>query len=339
MYALGDIVLVEEFSNKAGRKVGLHPFLIVDGREGSIYKHHYDFIGVMLSSKKSGKIDKYKTHIGIEKSEGVKLDSYIKLEDMYCMSKERVRSYKVGHVDIQKILEIMEELKKYLSEGYVKHILTNTDDQEFEKERTLQEKLAKYLTDFSEEFEHYEVADNKGIENDPYNNLFEELNSKGMCEAIIEYLSEFDEDVSEKRSLLLKMMEQFMVEKFTRVSLTEMLEVIEFEYEYDEEGQIKLIDQTGTNLGNIMDESFDTPADVIDRLELYYYDYLFREYVEDPRNEVEDSMTYEDVYNQMLNDAETRNKLDQNIFFGFFNEEKIIDDKKLEKTKEKGIER
>lgn len=60
------------------------------------------------------------------------------------------------------------------------------------------------------------------------------------------------------------------------------LKIIDFE-EFtltEEEGRFKLIDATGTNLGEIEQDRFDTLAEVLDRLDTYHDDYFISDYEE-----------------------------------------------------------
>lgn len=60
------------------------------------------------------------------------------------------------------------------------------------------------------------------------------------------------------------------------MSLSEFLNYFDFDYEKDETGNYWLIDLQGAYLGNIGDESFSSIPEIVNRLETYYTDYIYR---------------------------------------------------------------
>ena len=60
------------------------------------------------------------------------------------------------------------------------------------------------------------------------------------------------------------------------MTLSEFLNYFDFDYEKDETGNYWLIDLQGAYLGNIGDESFSNIPEIVNRLETYYTDYIYR---------------------------------------------------------------
>lgn len=64
------------------------------------------------------------------------------------------------------------------------------------------------------------------------------------------------------------------------ITLSELLESIEFEYKINDNNTISLIDWLGANLGNIEAEEFEInenlASSLVDRLEIYLDDYHFK---------------------------------------------------------------
>lgn len=59
------------------------------------------------------------------------------------------------------------------------------------------------------------------------------------------------------------------------MQLRDFLNFFDFDYKVIAGTIIKLIDTTGTNLGNIENEVFLSAIDVADRLDVYYHDYIY----------------------------------------------------------------
>jgi hypothetical protein len=58
------------------------------------------------------------------------------------------------------------------------------------------------------------------------------------------------------------------------MTLTDFLAYFDFSYTEDI-GGIHLVDETGTNLGDIQSETFSDVSEVVDRLGIYYHDYIY----------------------------------------------------------------
>lgn len=68
------------------------------------------------------------------------------------------------------------------------------------------------------------------------------------------------------------------------MTLREFLEAFEFGYTTEVRGNrtvYKLFDYLGVNLGGINQEKFDSIEDIVDRLGIYYHDYIFTELEEE----------------------------------------------------------
>lgn len=61
------------------------------------------------------------------------------------------------------------------------------------------------------------------------------------------------------------------------MSLSSFLENFDFKYEHNKDNKIELIDTQGANLGDIESEKFDGVLGVLDRLDIYYHDYIYED--------------------------------------------------------------
>lgn len=92
-----------------------------------------------------------------------------------------------------------------------------------------------------------------------------------------------------------------------KIKLTEILEMVEFDYIINNDGTLSLHDQLGVNLGNIESDTFKIDktlaALVVDRLSIYIEDYITDGYAETLKvkcNEIADkSDTYIDLSKKM----------------------------------------
>ena len=82
----------------------------------------------------------------------------------------------------------------------------------------------------------------------------------------------------------------------------DMLDFYEFDLLVDEENNWRVVDRQGGNLGGIEQESFETLAQIVDRMDAYHNDYIVRS-LEDVLIEVEYS-SWKDLYNQIIELAE-----------------------------------
>lgn len=127
------------------------------------------------------------------------------------------------------------------------------------------------------------------------------------------------------------------------MTLTEFLSYFDFDYcLYDngEEIQIGLIDLQDANLGNICSERYsndkDGVDDILDRLDIYYKDYIFddlEEVLEEEHDVDTSDMNWEDLYHKV---QELGLNYDMDIMpYIFGDKELILDskDKEVEVTK------
>lgn len=84
------------------------------------------------------------------------------------------------------------------------------------------------------------------------------------------------------------------------MTLRELLHYIEFDAELDENKEIRLIDQQNVYLGTIGEERWeakqDSVPDIIDRLSIYWNDYVITPLEEDMSLGCDDYDTWEDLY-------------------------------------------
>lgn len=84
-------------------------------------------------------------------------------------------------------------------------------------------------------------------------------------------------------------------------NISELLELYEFEIIVNDDLTLSLIDLQGGNLGNIESEKFNNFDDIIERLEIYHYDYIVRSLEEEYNINESDFDTWEDMYNWFKN--------------------------------------
>ena len=90
-----------------------------------------------------------------------------------------------------------------------------------------------------------------------------------------------------------------------KISLKEFLEFFEFNYEIDNQGIYHLTDLQGANLGGIEQEKFNSIPEIVDRLDIYYHDYIYldisdRNVSGDPDNLYNGDEYYPDIYNWLV---------------------------------------
>lgn len=97
-----------------------------------------------------------------------------------------------------------------------------------------------------------------------------------------------------------------MITENETIKLTELLNDIDFEYKINNDGTLSLIDLQHANLGNIENDTFQIDKSLairlIDRLEMYIYDYFVKGYIDtlsEECNENIESEYWSDVLNLM----------------------------------------
>ena len=97
-----DIILVDHYISQ-GRRVGMHPFVVIEDKGGEIQGVSFDMIGNVISSFKSeeqkAKKLRYPGNFPIIAEEqnvpgGHSLDGYIKADQLYYFNKDKI-SYRV----------------------------------------------------------------------------------------------------------------------------------------------------------------------------------------------------------------------------------------------------
>lgn len=90
----------------------------------------------------------------------------------------------------------------------------------------------------------------------------------------------------------------------TKIKLTEILEMVEFDYIINNDGTLSLHDQLGANLGGIEDDKFEIDKNlamsVVDRLSIYIEDYITDGYTETLRVECNEKADKSDTYIDLL---------------------------------------
>lgn len=113
-----------------------------------------------------------------------------------------------------------------------------------------------------------------------------------------------------------------VAEKENKMTLREFLELFDFDYEIaknkDGERVIKLIDLQRANLGNIEEEEFCNTLEVIDRLDIYYYDYLYTDICEEYGYEGEE------YYPDILEFTKQNNLMHKEYVYYIVNPEELI---------------
>ena len=124
------------------------------------------------------------------------------------------------------------------------------------------------------------------------------LNNNGYTYQEMIDLGFNQEDVLKCKNLLFNMCEKF----------DDYLEVIDFEpvivlNKTENKFKLKLIDHQGGNLGNIEAEEFNSPAQVIDRLEIYNEDYFYKDFFDLAReNNIDpEELSLEEISEELKN--------------------------------------
>lgn len=103
MCCVGDIILIKNFKNEDGKKVSMHPFVIVDDQEDIIKGLDFDMVGVLMSSFKNEehrlKKLSYKQNIEITVKDGVKKNGYLKANQLHYFQKRNTDYIVLGKVD------------------------------------------------------------------------------------------------------------------------------------------------------------------------------------------------------------------------------------------------
>ena len=106
------------------------------------------------------------------------------------------------------------------------------------------------------------------------------------------------------------------------MTLREFLRHFDFDYEIVEneygEKVIKLIDLQGVNLRDIETEEFYSSLEVVDRLDIYYHDYIYEAICS------EYGYKGEENYNELLKFAKQNNDVCVDIIYYIVNGDKLI---------------
>ncbi len=145
MCKIGDIILIEKFKNEHGKDVGMHPFIVLSTKKGVIESMPLDMIAVLLSSIKDEKNRKrnlsYEVNYEVKKEAGLKKDSFVKGNQVYCFDSNKSDYRRVGSIDVDIFMEIREHVKMMLLQGKAQIITTNLeledDSKELENEMSL----------------------------------------------------------------------------------------------------------------------------------------------------------------------------------------------------------
>lgn len=118
------------------------------------------------------------------------------------------------------------------------------------------------------------------------------------------------------------------------MTLRELLDYIDFDAELDENNEIRLIDEQNAYLGDIGEERYkpeqDSVADIIDRCEIYWLDYVIRPLIEDIgcSDDLEDD--WSELYKVAIKHYGS-NKVNRNTILGYLiNPDDVKLDKELE---------
>lgn len=124
MCKVGDLLLIKN-ATVHGKRIGVHPFMVLDDNAGIIKgTYSYDFIALLSSScetdYKKDKLHKYKTNLSLTKDDKIidddtyiNKDSMIEATPVYYFDKTKIDYQNFGHVspDIYElVLEFFNEL-------------------------------------------------------------------------------------------------------------------------------------------------------------------------------------------------------------------------------------
>lgn len=138
MCKIGDIIIINHFKNEMGEDVARHPFVVLSTKNGMIKSMRFDIVAILMSSFKNEihreKKLAYDVNFEIKKEEGVKKDSFLKGNQLYCFQRDKTDFFKVGSIDIDVFLELRKEIKILAKERKAIFILTNLDCDEIEED-------------------------------------------------------------------------------------------------------------------------------------------------------------------------------------------------------------
>lgn len=119
----GDIILIDHYISQESR-VGRHPFIVLDDKNGEIKGVTFDFIGLAMSSfkdadQKERKL-KYPGNFPIAvddftRNDKAPVDGYVKAEQFYYFDKSKINFKVIGKMDediFNLLLEYIQELAK-----------------------------------------------------------------------------------------------------------------------------------------------------------------------------------------------------------------------------------
>lgn len=108
-YGIGDIVFVENYMYKSGKKGENHLFVIID--EGQAIDINY--FGFLLSSKKSKNTYPYNESLDKDEMNCLRKDSIVKCDDLIEINENEIR-LKIGVVSEQELERFITTYEKYL---------------------------------------------------------------------------------------------------------------------------------------------------------------------------------------------------------------------------------
>ena len=129
MINYGEIIVIEKFLNSHNKEVSAHPFVVIDNNAGVIQGIEYDISAAMLTSIKNDlhkqKYSKYKVNMFISAKDGVRKDSFLKLNEIYYFNEQDINYYKVGKIDDDLMDQIDELIFELDQEGEIIDVINN----------------------------------------------------------------------------------------------------------------------------------------------------------------------------------------------------------------------
>lgn len=121
----GDIILIEHYISQEN-KVGRHPFIVLDDKNGEIQGVTFDFIGLAMSSFKDAEQKerkmKYPGNFPIavddfNRTDKKPIDGYVKAEQFYYFDKNKIKFNVIGKMDEEIFNLLIEFIQELIEKG------------------------------------------------------------------------------------------------------------------------------------------------------------------------------------------------------------------------------
>ena len=122
---IGDIIVINEFVSQ-GKEIKRHSFVVIEDQNGEVCGLDYDFIALLMSSFKNDEQKKNKlkfpgnypiTSESENIKEGNSKEGFIKAEQFYYFSKERIEYKVIGELKPETLTDLMNFIEQLSTNG------------------------------------------------------------------------------------------------------------------------------------------------------------------------------------------------------------------------------